>query len=331
MDHDRAGFIDSTGKLIIPLCFDKVGAFAEGLVRFERDGRWGYIDASGSVVIDPRFPWAQEFSEGLARVQVSGSALGYDARWGFIDKTGKLVISADYKSTLGGSSNIGSDPTDAAFHDGLAMIEVNGRTGFIDKTGASIIPPEFTYAEPFSDGLAAATKSPTGNDGWGYINKTGKWEIAPQFEWASSFQEQLAPVNRHHDCGYIDPKGTLVLRLQLPPGEKDCATVWGEFAEGLSSWRSGKKYGFIDRSGKAVIAPRFDMAFHFSEGLAAVRVGKRWGYIDKTGKTVIAPKPFDSVEDFHHGVAFVKTEDGKYGYINRHGRYVWTPTLLYIN
>jgi len=92
MNHDRAGFIDRTGKVIIPLCFDKVGAFSEGLARFERDKSWGYIDTQGSVIIEPRFPWAQEFHEGLARVQVTGQPLGYDGRWGFIDKAGKVVI-----------------------------------------------------------------------------------------------------------------------------------------------------------------------------------------------------------------------------------------------
>ena len=36
-------------------------------------------------------------------------------------------------------------------------------------------------------------------------------------------------------------------------------------------------------------------------------------------------------EDFHHGLAFVSTKDGKYGYIDKSGRYVWKPTLLYAN
>jgi hypothetical protein len=332
MDHDRAGFIDRNGKVIIPLCFDKVGAFSEGLARFERDRHWGYIDASGSVVIEPRFPWAEEFSEGLARVQVSGEALGYDGRWGFIDRTGKVVISPDYKTALGGRSNIGrSGDQEGAFQDGLAKIEVEGKTGFIDKAGEVVIPPEFTYAYPFAEGLAAVTKSSSGDDGWGYIDRTGKWVIAPQFEWGSSFQERLAPVNRKHDCGYIDPTGAYVLRPPVSPGEKDCATVWGDFVEGLSRWKFGNKYGFIDHTGKVVIKPRFDLTFHFSEGFAAVQIGGKWGYIDKTGKVVIEPRALARAEDFHHGLAFVTTLDGRYGYIDKSGNYVWTPRLLYIN
>jgi len=331
MDHDRGGFIDRNGKVVIPLCFDKVGDFSEGLARFERDGSWGYIDARGSVVIEPRFPWAQEFSEGLARVQVSGSPLGINGRWGFIDKNGKVVVPPDYKEPFGGKNNIGSDTREGAFHDGLAMIEVDRKTGFIDKTGKVVIPPEFAYANPFTEGLAAVTMTSTGDHRWGYIDRAGKWVIAPQFEWASPFSEHLASVNSKHDCAYIDPTGAYVLRPPVSPGAKDCAEVWGDFVEGLSRWKFGNKYGFVDHSGKVVIKPQFDLTFHFSEGLAAVRIGGKWGYVDKSGKMVIKPKAWMSAEDFHHGLAFINTKDGRYGYINRSGRYVWTPTLLYNN
>lgn len=60
-DRGRGGFIDKRGQIAIPLCFDAVGDFSEGLARFERDKMWGYIDAMGTVVIEPKFPWAQEF------------------------------------------------------------------------------------------------------------------------------------------------------------------------------------------------------------------------------------------------------------------------------
>jgi len=36
------------------------------------------------------------------------------------------------------------------------------------------------------------------------------------------------------------------------------------------------KYGFMDRSGKAVSTPQFDGVIGFSEGLASVRVGTKW-------------------------------------------------------
>ena len=143
--------------------------------------------------------------------------------------------------------------------------------------------------------MVGATKSYSGDDGWGYIDRTGKWAIAPQFEWASSFRENLAPVNPRRNRGYIDPTGAYVLRPPMPEAEEDCATAWGDFAEGLPRWKFGGKYGFIDRSGKVVIEPTFDLTFHFSDGVAAVLIREKWGYIDRLGN------------------------------------YVWTPTFLYVD
>ncbi len=328
-DRGRGGFIDKTGRIAIPLCFDTVGDFSEGLARFERDHKWGYLDTAGKVVIEPRFPWAQEFSEGLARVQVSGSQLGIDAKWGFIDKTGAVVIDERKDPSYGEHNNIGSDSGEAAFHDGLALVDVDGKKGYIDKTGKMVIAAQFTYAYPFSEGLAAATTSASGGDGWGHIDKAGRWVVMPKFQWASSFSGGLAPVNRTRNCGYVDVRGALVLQPKVSPSETDCATVWGDFVNGLARWKFGNKYGFIDSTGRTVIEPKYDLTFHFSEGLAAVMIGGKWGYIDTTGKMVIQLMSLQNAEDFHNGLAFVSTKDGKYGYINRSGKYVWTPTLLY--
>jgi hypothetical protein len=331
MDGGKGGFIDRTGKIIIPLCFDAVGDFSEGLARFERDKRWGYIDKSGAVVIEPTFLWAQEFSEGLARVQVSGlDARSIDGRWGFIDKMGKLAVSPDHGDVLGGAhSNIGSDGPEASFHDGLAQVQVGGMTGYIDKTGRMVIAARFTYAYPFAEGVAAATTSPSGDSAWGHIDKAGNWLVAPQFDWASSFSEGLAPVGRRRGCGFIDKTGSIVLQPQVSPAEKDCATVWGDFSEGVSRWKFGKKYGYIDRTGRVVIPARYDLTYRFSDGLAAVAVGGKWGYIDHSGKMVIAPMKLSRAEDFHRGLAFVQTEDVRYGYIDKTGKFVWKPTFLY--
>jgi hypothetical protein len=324
-EDGRRGFIDRAGQIVIPPCFDAVGEFSEGLARFERDGRWGYIDPAGDIVIEPTFPWAEEFHEGLAHVQVTGSVLGYDGRWGYIDQSGRIVITPNF-----GRLFDDSDGEESAFHDGLAMVEVEDnaippRKGFIDKSGKLVIAARFTYVYPFSEGFAAATESETGDTGWGYIDRSGNWAIPPLFDAASSFQFGLAPVNRKRDCGYIDKKGDRVLRLPAPHGQQDCASAWGDFTDGLSRWLFGKKYGFIDRSGKTVIPPRFDLTYGFSEGLAAVQIGKRWGYIDTTGAMVIALREFSNVKPFHNGLAQVFTKDAGMGYIDRSGKYVWGP------
>ncbi len=82
-----------------------------------------------------------------------------------------------------------------------------------------------------------------------------------------------------------------------------------------------EKYGFIDRTGKMVIAPQFDDAQSFSEGLAPVKVGKKWGYINNVGSYVIYPQ-FDFASVFNDGLAPVNVEFGIYGYIDKNGKIV---------
>jgi len=318
----KYGFIDRNGNVAIPFCFEAVGDFAEDLASFERDKRQGYMDKTGTVVIAPTFPWADPFSEGLARVQVTGEQLGYEGRWGFIDRKGKLVIAPVFKKMMDG------DQEEGAFHDGLARFESETksglpRIGFIDRTGKVAIPARFSYIYPFSGGIASATEDESGSSGWGYVDTTGKWVISPQFGWASAFSEGLAAVNRKKDCGYIDGKGTLVLTPPVPLGEKDCATVWGGFSDGLSRWRFGKKYGYIDHSGKTIIEARFDNTSGFSEGLAAVLIDGKWGYIDTTGKMVIEPQPWQEAGEFHNGLARVWAAHREHGYIDKTGKYAW--------
>jgi hypothetical protein len=86
------------------------------------------------------------------------------------------------------------------------------------------------------------------------------------------------------------------------------------------------RVGYIDKTGKMVIEPKFSVAKNFSEGLAAVAtfgsydpglgvIFGSWGYIDKTGKVVI-PGEFQDVRSFSEGLAAVKI-GGKWGYISR--------------
>jgi len=65
--------------------------------------------------------------------------------------------------------------------------------------------------------------------------------------------------------------------------------------------------GFIDETGRIVIAPAFDAAKPFSEGLAAVKIDHKWGFIDEAGKLLIAPA-WEEVGSFTSGRASVLLE-----------------------
>ena len=56
-----------------------------------------------------------------------------------------------------------------------------------------------------------------------------------------------------------------------------------DFSEGLAPIRRDNKWGYIDRTDKEVIEPRFDMAHRFEDGAAVVKVKGLMGVIDKSG------------------------------------------------
>jgi hypothetical protein len=83
------------------------------------------------------------------------------------------------------------------------------------------------------------------------------------------------------------------------------------------------KFGFMERSGKTVITPQFDLAGEFSEGLANVRVGTKSGYINTKGVVAITPQ-FDDAGPFRYGRAGVRLGN-RFGFIDKDGKYISSP------
>ena len=48
----------------------------------------------------------------------------------------------------------------------------------------------------------------------------------------------------------------------------------------------GGKYGFIDRGGREIAAPKFDEVIYFGPELALVRIGASLAYVNKEGKII---------------------------------------------
>lgn len=81
------GFIDRSGKEVIPVQYRNVHEFYNGLAAVweYENGKWGFIDPDGNVVIKCQYDDVTDFTdEGLADVCINGT-------WQIIDKTGNLV------------------------------------------------------------------------------------------------------------------------------------------------------------------------------------------------------------------------------------------------
>ncbi|MFV0342223.1 MAG: WG repeat-containing protein [Anaerocolumna sp.] len=206
------------------------------------------------------------------------------------------------------------------------MVAVNteqggaGLWGYVDDSGREVMELQYLMAEPFSDGLALVQA--VGGE-WGFIDTTGQ-EVIPfgTYAYARSFSEGFATVyNKEDSCAVIDTKGNIV----VPFGQYDSIN---KFSEGLAVVKKGNFFGVIDTAGNVVVEPVmvYSTIKPFSEGMAAVEtyVDNKWGYIDNTGKEIIAPK-YDNALSFSEGFAAVNLgadgnkSGGNWGFINMSG------------
>ena len=66
--NDKWGFIDKTGREVIPCKYDGADAFSNGLAAVCLNGKWGFVDKTGREVIPCKFDYVGNFSEGLPTV-----------------------------------------------------------------------------------------------------------------------------------------------------------------------------------------------------------------------------------------------------------------------
>jgi hypothetical protein len=117
--NGKYGYIDKTGKEVIPCKYDNAENFSEGLAIVMLNDKYGFIDKTGKEVTPLKYDNAGRFSEGLALVRLND-------KYGYIDKTGKEVTPL-YDEIRN-------------FSEGLARVRLNGKYGYIDKTGKEVIP-----------------------------------------------------------------------------------------------------------------------------------------------------------------------------------------------
>ena len=87
------GYIDGYGKVIIPLEYEEVGDFSEGLAAVRKDGKWGYINLKNEVVIPFEFTnrGVSSFKNGVAKYYT-------DSGIGLINLKGEIIAEPKYDS-----------------------------------------------------------------------------------------------------------------------------------------------------------------------------------------------------------------------------------------
>jgi hypothetical protein len=142
------GYIDSGGKTIIDPQFGEAGTFSEklacvtyspgkaGLVRMKNVG---WVDTRGELAIAWKFDWGGPFCDERARFSRSDlHDLRVTTAWGYIDRVGEPAFDLKVEWGASGPDNHLNKFYD--FSDGMARVDVDGKTGYLDKAGAWVWP-----------------------------------------------------------------------------------------------------------------------------------------------------------------------------------------------
>lgn len=170
-----------------------------------------------------------------------------------------------------------------------------GRYGYKDSTGAVVMPATYLNASVFCDGLAAVQSDITGK--YSYIDTTGKTAINNEYDQAGDFENGVAVVNKDGQTYLIDKSGKKSSpdfpRISPLPNDYYLITDGENHA------------GIMTKSGKVIVAPKYQSIRQFSEGLAAFCQQDKWGFVNEQGVEVI-PAIYKEVGDFNEGLTFYK-------------------------
>ncbi len=341
--NKRWGYIDTTGTWVIEPQFDEVTPFTDGLAVFERDRKWGIINRSGRILLEDHPHPLVPFSKGIVRFSPRSEG------WGLIDTTGRVVMPKGHRivelpvgplarfavGELWGVVNTdGKVVADAIYsavkftpQSNIWVTTTDGLWGLMDRDGNWILRPQFDLV---SLNLREAVWYKKDNR-WGLVTLEGKILTEPKFAHVKMFTEGVAGVTVDGNLwGVIDSTGTMITEPKFE---------WiGPFHEGLAWFNvdgveneygvyDGGKWGYTDKYGNVVIEPEpYDRVGNFSSGMAPVKLHELWGAIDRTGRVIIEPF-HDNLEIYGDLIRVLDRKAGLYetGYLNRYGRWVWSP------
>ena len=314
------GYCDSLRiKVIVKCQFDSAYSFSNGLARIVKGGKTGYVDLTGKTIIPTVYERGEDFSEGFAFVKKDGHSF-YINKTGVnqFKKNFPLPAPPKIEEVNDGVKKILAQQETAMrrgcrFYEGMAMFfdTANKKIGFIDNKGNVAIQAKYIHVTPFTEGVSFVKEGITspvfaidkkgkklfeidlntrvlpdgykngfavvtgkfGGDNYtayNYIDKTGKLLLPAPVKRANPFEDNYAIItNNEDDMVLINSKG--VKMFDQPLKYFGNSAIKGIY---FYSNEPSRGFGLMDISGNRITKPGYD---NFTKLNDSVFLCKPWG------------------------------------------------------
>ncbi len=318
----KYGYINTKGKVVIPMIYDGADDFSEGLAYVYKgksdyegvthNALGGFINTKGKVIIPLTYTYCYKpFSEGIVCV---AKGKGTKKRWGAIDKTGKTIIPFTFKFVLepfkNGISNTFSDTDYKHYFINKSGKAINkekySRIHDADNNGFIIVQNgDFSSQDPDGKdvryGLVNNKGIPVTKVDYNYfkpsdkefitgiknekaelLDKTGKVFLANKYNDLAILDKNVIAACQDGKCGVIDFYENIIIPFEYESIPYSMYPMY--YNEDIFLVYKNGKYGFIDDTGKAITEIKYDSAETFQNGEALVQEGFNYYYINTSGK-----------------------------------------------
>ena len=197
------GFIDTTGKVVIPFQFNQAGtsSFENGECRVQKNGVTCLIDKTGAVVFKPTLTKnCMGFYEGLSASYTNSTDR---SGWGFYNRENVWVIKPQFDNA-------------ESFAGGFAIVQKAGKYGVIDQTGKVVIPIQYAsvYGSVAEDGFFIVEMEEGGDKKYLKADGTAFSTVSLKYIITSRGGKFLPYVSNDGYYGYLNMDGTIFLEAK---------------------------------------------------------------------------------------------------------------------
>ncbi|MEM9857833.1 MAG: WG repeat-containing protein [Bacteroidota bacterium] len=286
-----------------------------------RKSHWGFMEQSGKEVIPPVYDHVSHFVFGKTVVGFHGQEgiINKSGRWEVLPTNGKLKLLTDdlYLLTRGSLKTLKSIDDGTIYFtentieikDGYLLETLSdGRVWKVGFNGRIKNRPKnerFKEIRKPTEGLFPVKI----DELYGFIDDQNRLVIANRYEDVGNFREGLASFKLMDKWGFIDKKEKIVIQ-PLYDSVSD-------FENSVSIALKKNKYYLLSKSGKPINQKGFDRITRLSDNLFLSEYIGYQGVINSAGKMMVNNR-YDSLEHLDNGYIIIKKND-KYGLITQHG------------